>query len=192
MDILNCDAYHPRVTNHFRSEVKSAANESMRRKTKILLAVFSVLSACDGGIEVDEAALLACAKPGHAFELGTGITGFESIQPGQEILFENGIQGGFHLWASIRIGEVDPIDTLLEFELHQDGSQVGGRTLPKTLYCGERGYEYVGVPVELFFHGSAHSVAGRPMEIRATLTERNGMTHTASTSFVPKCCTGQD
>ena len=147
------------------------------------------MAACGGAPEIDEAALALCAKPEHPFAMGTGNDRFNSVQKGQEIWFEPGIQGGFHLWGAVRAGDIDPVDTVIEFELHQDGRHLGGRILPKTLNCGAQGYEYVGVPVELFFHVPAYNVADRPMEMRVILTERNGRTHTDSIPFMPKCCT---
>jgi hypothetical protein len=143
---------------------------------------------CGDPSEIDEAALARCAEPSQVLQLGTGDSEYLPVTAGQDLSFTAGFQGGWHVWGAFRVGNVNPVRTLLDFELIQDGEKIGGLVLPVTLHCGQVGYEYSGVPVELHFHRQPDQVADREMLMRLTLTEANGAVHTDSFSFIPRCC----
>ena len=82
----------------------------MYQKISLSLLLWLTVTACGGDPEIDAAALALCARPEHAFAIGTGTARFNSVQKGQEIWFEPGIQGGFHIWGAVRAGDVDPVD----------------------------------------------------------------------------------
>ena len=149
---------------------------------------------CGDNPDIDDASLALCADPGQEFELGVGIETFSKFDNGQELWFIPGFQGGFHVWGAIKAGDVDPVDILMTFELYQDDQLLGGRILPSNLQCDEdqRGYQYVGVPVELHFRKKPTDVVAKEMEMRVTLTERDGTEHVDSLTFMPRCCERYD
>jgi hypothetical protein len=160
---------------------------------KLLVGVITCVSlfvlGCGEDSFIDEAALLNCeTAQSQPLKLGTGNQRFEPLTQDPELLFTPGFQGGWHVWGAIQIGKIDPIRTVLDFELIQDDQKIGGLVLPVTLQCGAMGYEYFGIPVELHFHRQPDTVADREMLMRLTLTERDGTQHTDSITFMPRCC----
>ena len=155
-----------------------------------LVVGLSVTGACGSAPAVEETSLALCAEANQDFELGIGVEDFAEVMEGQELWFIPGIQGGFHIWGAIRAGAVDPVDTVMTFELFQEEQLLGGRILPQDLRCnGETGaFEYVGVPVELHYRKKPTDVANREMKMRVTLQERDGTMHVDEVVFMPRCC----
>ena len=156
------------------------------RATGLLL----FLSAC-GPVDADRENLVEfCQEGASPFQLGYGLTQVNSPVSTQELWFEPGIQGGFHIWAGVTIGAFDPQSTFTEFSLYTDEELVGGRGVPSTYACAETGYQLVGVPVELFFHRPPQLFNEKRMTLKAKLIEQDGTTYEDEFEFTARCCRG--
>jgi hypothetical protein len=49
--------------------------------------------------------------------LGTGVTSFVPVADGAEVPLVYGIQGGYHIWGSVRVRYMDPRELRLAFRL---------------------------------------------------------------------------
>lgn len=122
--------------------------------------------------------LVACAgeEPAGelAIELGTGEWQFEPLVDGQSVRLVHGAQGGWHVWTSVRTTGVDPEHVRLELgmrladdpEADWDTSRIDVRMVEDGDALAYLGYPFV-VP-------RPACVVGRPLELRATLTDAHG------------------
>jgi hypothetical protein len=123
--------------------------------------------------------------------LGTGEVEFEPLRDGtQEVGLINGIQGGVHVWASVRATGLDWRDLRLDFTLlDPDGDPVSepSRTLADLACCDAtdcEGFgEIVGFPVLV---DSPAMVAGRILTLRVDATDPDGLTASAERLVIPE------
>ena len=120
----------------------------MRSRVLAGLGAVALVAACAGGepdLSVDP-----------FVEIGTGEVRFETLTDGQEAPTVYGIQGGYHIWGSVRATGIDWRRLELHFELTgEDGELVSNPTLlPAQLRdcsdqegCDEGMGEVVGITV---------------------------------------------
>ncbi len=91
-----------------------------------------------------------CATLGSpTLALGTGATSFEPLVEGAALTWERGTQGGFHVWGSLRAGQIDPGDPsdfssprnpTVTFALESpDGIAAGYLEVPRAFEAGPDG-----------------------------------------------------
>ena len=167
----------------------------MRRENEVKIRVVGLLffvAAC-GDVDAQRQDFAqSCVEGSQPFQLGHGLDQFNVPEVAQELWFEPGIQGGYHVWAGVRIGKFDPISTHTQFRLYSDEALVGGRTVPATYTCANVGYQLLGVPVELYFHRPPQQFDQTQMLLKAILTEQDGTIHEDEFTFRARCCRGYE
>ena len=118
------------------------------------LTAFAVAGGCS-----DPSAPAADAGPPF-IELGTGERAFEPLSNGDPVEIVFGPQGGYHVWGTVRAGNVrggdpnnlqDPSNPTTTFEVRVDGERVDAFASSYTqgLKTSENGFEMVGRTVIL-------------------------------------------
>lgn len=121
-----------------------------------------------------------------AIELGTGEWRFEPVVDGQDVRMVHGAQGGWHIWTSVRAAELDPDRVRLELyvrladepESEWDTSMIDVNMVPDGDALAYLGYPFVIV--------DPACTAGRPLEMRAVMRDRRGVTGSDSRIVVPR------
>lgn len=121
-----------------------------------------------------------------ALELGTGTARFEPVVDGDELPMIRGAQGGWHVWASVRVTGMDVDVGSLRFE-HQPADEseppvelaVGAHFDPADATGGRSALGYA-----MIFSDPTCSV-GRLHRIRVTLTTPSGETLSAERDVMP-------
>lgn len=123
--------------------------------------------------------------------LGTGEVEFLSIGDGaQDVALVNGVQGGWHVWGSVRATGLDWADVRMTFTLAEaDGSLLSEPSrIDGELRCCEAdpecaGFgELVGFPVIL---DQPTLAVGRIVTFTVEMTDSDGVTATAEKAIVP-------
>ena len=110
----------------------------------IWLCACSQISACAASDELGAEVLTCDSVQGEPFiELGTGAAEFEALLDGDDLFMDQGTQGLFHVYGSIRVRGVlagnqndfsDPMNPLASFMIYHKGEVFGGyEPLPRPL-----------------------------------------------------------
>ena len=140
--------------------------------------------------------LSACCAPDldvdPALVLGTGEVEFESLgEEGVPVLpLIRGVQGGYHIWASLRATGLDWRNVRLDFTLSdEEGRPVDepSRTQSEMNCCTEDGCEGLGeiVGFPVLVGEEPALVAGRTLTLLVEATDPDGRTASATRDLVP-------
>lgn len=139
------------------------------------------LTACSADPEPEPPAPLV-------LEVGTGIDDYVPVSPEQRLLFTQGLQGGYHIFTSVRALDVEPWDAQFEFEMYQGDVQIGGARYRDDFVPRGDAHVFSGVTVFLFADYEPEDVAGRATRIIGRVTDAEGRTGEAEMRFVSGCC----
>jgi len=130
----------------------------------------------------------ACA-PGARLRLGSGVDVFEAVEASTELLFTQGVQGGYHIFVSVRATGIEPRDAEMTFKMLQGDTRIGGVDYLDDLFPDGPDLIYAGATVFLdHVDFPPDEVAGRPARITLDLRDRRGCELRAEMAFVPRCC----
>lgn len=120
-------------------------------------------------------------------ELGTGGEAFEPLADGQDLAFEQGPQGGFHLPVALRAGGVRPSEAEVRMVTHPAGQE---RPRQEGIYvvdlarAGDPGvYEYLGLTAILT---RPECMVDRELHLALELTDRKGRAASDARVVVPR------
>ncbi len=152
----------------------------MTPRALCLVALLALGGCCMPDLDVDPSVVL-----------GSGEVEFVTLgEAGQEVDLVNGVQGGWHVWGSVRVTGMDWRDLLLEFTVAEPGGSLlsePSRTQAELSCCEgdeecEGLGEIVGFPVLVDEPALA---AGRNLTLRVVATDPDGLTATASRTVTP-------
>ena len=111
------------------------------------------------------------------------------VAEGSPVWITYGLQGGYHIWGSLRAEHIDPRDVRMQFDLFVQGEQVGGSDYRDDLRRGPEGpYEYGAVTVFIYDDIAVEDLDGRTVEMALRLTDGAGRLIEDRTSVVARCC----
>ena len=148
---------------------------------RVLLLAFAVsLSGCGGGVPA--------SYPGPPeVALGTGFDRFVPVADGDAVPIIKGIQGGYHIWGSVRARYVDPRQLHLVFTLF-----VGGGDTPTTirhdhvdLTGTSDGLDYGEHLGSAVFLPAVMEVRNQPCRWRLEVTDLEGRTTSVERKITP-------
>jgi hypothetical protein len=133
------------------------------------------------------AALLAagCGAAGFsgppAADVGTGADRFIALRDGDAVPIVMGLQGGYHVWGSVRASNVASQNVTLRFALYHadDAAPLTVRLDTVDLTSGE----HLGTAV---FLPDPSAVRGQPCRLRLELTDENGRAASAEHRITPE------
>jgi len=100
-----------------------------------------------------------------------------------------GLQGGYHIWGSLRAENIDPGDVRMQFGLFMDGDQVGGSDYRDDIRRGPDGpFEYGAVTVFIYDDVPVEGLDGQAIELTLRLTDGAGRSAEDRISVVARCC----
>lgn len=112
-----------------------------------------------------------------------------AIDEGMAVWITYGIQGGYHIWGSLRAEAVDPDDVRMQFGLLVDGEQIGGADYRDDLRRGPDGpFEYGGVTVFIYDDVPVDSLDGQTVEMTLRLTDGAGHSAEDRITVLARCC----
>jgi hypothetical protein len=131
------------------------------------------------------------AAPGEGIlELGTGEYRFEELADAQQIELVHGAQGGYHVWASFRVIGLRSERVKLDLIASPDGQKLQESHVPSLkLELGNGMDQYLGWPAQL---AEPACLVGRPLLLRATLTDHAGNFASDERLIVPVFRSGSD
>jgi hypothetical protein len=140
-------------------------------------AVLSLAAACAGLGVGDEDALPALIDVDGgtlSVEIGTGVVRYEPLSDGPAVDVISGRQGGYHVWTSVRIRDLDldhvRIDLSTRFE--DDGKLAGPTSaVSAPLEAVDGAHEHAGMTS---FIDDPTAVRGRRLLLRAEVTSDDG------------------
>lgn len=143
-------------------------------------------SGANAAIQPDDTGGPSEEPPSIEVELGTGAERFESLTDGQEVVLVQGPQGGFHVWAAVRIA-APALDGELELELGLEvaGTPVaGGYTTWRPVFV-DGVAERAGLLV-ILFEPNPWSVDGEQARLVVAVSAQNGQRGADSVAVVPR------
>jgi len=153
----------------------------MKRAATSLFVLFAALLPVVGGCtaEVGEGVL----------ELGTGEWRYEPIASGEDVELIRGVQGGVHVWLSMRAVGLDPEGVTMEIVTEKvDGSFGPEESIveidlyePEDTSLGM--HEVLGWPAVLSQPGC---VVDSELRVSVTLTDRDGVSATDERIMIPR------
>jgi len=127
----------------------------------------------------------ACSAAGFsgppAADVGTGADHFVTLHDGDAVPIIMGLQGGYHVWGSVRAANVGSQNVTLRFSLFH-----GDETAPVTVRLDTvdlTGGEHLGSAV---FLPDPSAVRGQPCRLHLDLTDENGRTASAEHRITPE------
>ena len=138
--------------------------------------------------------LSGCCAPDLTVEpsvrLGSGEVEFVPLSDGaQEVDLVNGIQGGWHVWGSVRVAGLDWTDVRLDFSLSAPGGELvsaPSRTQAELSCCTEDDCDGVGELVGFPVLVDEPVIAqGRNLTLAVVVTDPEGRTATADRAVIP-------
>ncbi|MFW5926252.1 MAG: hypothetical protein ACOCV4_08810 [Myxococcota bacterium] len=126
---------------------------------------------------------------GHpSLRVGHGETGYEPLADGDEVLLHMGMQGGWHVFAGARAGDVSPEGAELDYAL-VDPATGSAVTQRRTVLLGDEQVLWDGASWERFgdavvIDGTDSDVLGRTLDLTATLRPETGPSLTDIRSVV--------
>lgn len=122
---------------------------------------------------------------GPSLEIGTGESRFEALTEGQDVTMVQGVQGGFHVWMSLRATELDREQVWLDVETEIAGQPYQSEAVTQFAdadAAGEHACELVGWPVIL---ADPWAADGQPMPIRVSIVDEEGATADGEVTVTP-------
>lgn len=126
-------------------------------------------------------------------QVGTGDVGFEPVTEGQEVGIQSGIQGGQHIWGSVRATGLDWRDASVEFVLlDEEGLEAEEPTRLRTSMqqcpqdqdgCDQGMGELVGATVLVNNPGG---IRGDRITMQVTVTDDEGRSATDARVVFPR------
>lgn len=112
-----------------------------------------------------------------------------AIDEGTTVWITYGLQGGYHIWGSLRATALDPRDVRMQFALHADGEQIGGADYRDELFRADDGaFEYGGVTVFIYDDVAVEALDGRALEMTLRVTDTGTKSAEDRLSVVARCC----
>lgn len=105
-------------------------------------------------------------------ELGTGADGFHPVADGDQLPLVMGPQGGYHIWAAVRVrAPINPKNLTMNFRLILDGAEVSNNTWKFTLSQNGSTWEwYAGTEIV----DDPMAVSGKEVEYRVEVVDVDG------------------
>lgn len=128
------------------------------------------------------------APSGPVISLGSGIERFVPVAPGRGLRVTEGIQGGYHIFGSVRAEGIEAWDAHVEFELWQGATQIGGARFIDDFRVHAGDLVFTGATVFLFATHPPEAIADRETRMTVVVTDRTGASGQAEMRFVPECC----
>jgi hypothetical protein len=162
------------------------------------------------GIDAGTDAGTDAGPPQPMLDLGTGCSAFMALADGGEVLVHTAGQGGFHIYVSLRIRNMDPGDTTrpmtdpVQPVIHVEtrdpfGTLLADQVLPTyfTPVGGVEGlYEVAGYAqvMEMSLVDACADVLGETLTVTATVTDATGASASAAHDWIaaetPECTPG--
>lgn len=141
-----------------------------------VLLVLAVPALAGCGVEGDQAAV----------EVGTGESRFEALTQGQEVPLILGVQGGYHVWMSLRATALDPEKVWLDVETEVNGEAANALAITQMQPEDEEASDaavLVGWPVIM---ADPMAVDGHDLNLTVTLTDEDGISATGAVTVRPR------
>jgi hypothetical protein len=118
------------------------------------------------------------AGPVHPLVIGTGVSAFEPIEPGEAVPLQMGLQGGYHVWLSFRAEGLLAERTLVTLAIRTDDPGLGADIevyvpLEDDPDADPPGAMFVGFPAQL---PDAACFVGKTIDLDLTLEGESGRT----------------
>jgi hypothetical protein len=116
-------------------------------------------------------------------EVGTGISAFEPLTDGQSVSIIFGPQGGYHVWAALRLKKsFAPERAEVHARLLQGSTELSDNGyLLNLVDAGDR-YEWYGLQALV---PDPTAIDGQPVTVRLTVKDQSGKTASAEVRVVP-------
>lgn len=111
------------------------------------------------------------------------------LEDGAVVPITYGLQGGYHIWGSLRGDHFDPASVRMQFALYDGDRQIGGADYRDDVRRPEPDgpYEYGGVTVFVYDDVPPDTIDGRALTMTLTLTA-GGVVLEDSRTVTPRCC----
>lgn len=127
-----------------------------------------------------------CAAGGTepTVEIGTGESAFEALTEGQDVPLNLGVQGGYHVWMSLRATALDPDKVWLEVRTELNGEQADALAITAMAEDDDEhdACVLVGWPVIM---ADPQAADGQLLGLSVTVTDEDGMSADAAVSVRP-------
>ena len=113
---------------------------------------------------------------------------------GQGVEVVAGLQGGHHIWGSLRVENVNPQTLMCEFELRSGTQRVGGISRQGLRFTQVGPYAHELVGLTLLFDDTYDPQAwdgGVPVSIQASVQDGTGRRAESNHTVMATCCAGQ-
>jgi hypothetical protein len=153
-----------------------------RAITALTLALLALLTgpACDD-----------TASPDPWLELGSSAspTRFAPLEDGAEVPITYGLQGGYHIWGSLRGDHFNPDPVRMKFTLYLGEDVIGGSDYSDALRRPEADgpFEYGGVTVFIYDNFPPERIEGQNVRMTLELTA-GGLVLNDERTVIPRCC----
>ncbi len=119
--------------------------------------------------------------------LGTGYTAFVPIADGDSVPIVMGLQGGYHVWGSVRARWLDPSQVHLHFTITRtsDGARQAERDDNIALDGGGDGLDWGQHLGSAVIFTDVAQARGQPCRFHLDLSDRNGRTAVVERSITP-------
>lgn len=127
----------------------------------------------------------ALGGPEPTVEIGTGESSFQALTEGQDVPLILGVQGGYHVWMSLRATELDPDKVWLDVRTEVNGEQANSMAITELTDVDEHEGDacvLVGWPVIM---ADPQGVDGRELGLSVTVTDEDGMSADAAVTVRP-------
>lgn len=165
----------------------SAATLTPRSKASLCLALVG-LAACGPmapPLALTDAGLVAAPDGGleSPLEVGTGTQSFEPLTEGQPLVIIAGPQGGWHLWASVRVKPaLDPTRINLKVKVKLAGAELTSTDYRVTLVKNGPWLEWYAMTALV---PTPETVRGKPTTVEVIATDSAGRTATDARTVIP-------
>lgn len=138
---------------------------------------------------VDDVDSRCLAHDNPTLEIGTGVEAFEALMDGQDLRMQAGLQGGCHVWVSLRTDGLAAPGLLVEYDVvrpatgESTGSAASAIVELEARDDAEGLCEFVGFTA---FLESPWTFQDERVRLELTLTDANGRKATASREFVAR------
>ena len=121
-------------------------------------------------------------------ELGSGVDDFVAVADGETLRITEGLQGGYHIFGSVRTEGIEAWDAEIDLNMYQGDVRIGGARYIDDFLLKDGALVYSGVTVFLFENFTPESVDGTPTLMTVKVTDSEGRIGSSQMTFVPKCC----
>jgi hypothetical protein len=129
-------------------------------------------------------------------ELGNAAAGdpHHAVAEGQPVRVIAGLQGGFHIWGSLHVENMDTGHLTLRSQLSTPVEVLGDITRGGVHFSQVGAYAHEAVGLTLLFDDGKNPRSwdgGVPVLVRATVQDSSGRTAVAERTWMATCCDGQ-